>query len=301
MLVSIVIPTRNRTRQLRRAIESCLAQSYEAIEVIVVDDGSDSLDYIDALKLHFPERVVFFALYENKGGSYARNFGAERAAGAYVLFLDSDDELDPDAIQKHLDFRSVNPGLDLAITYGRGRRVSIDKSGGRRVGQAYPSRGLREGERVGEYLFSLEGKIFTPSMLVPSVLLGKLKFNEGLRRHQDYGFVLDASQRNRVSFYYIDQVVFNWISDFADEGAKAKGVSLDVSKVFLELYLPLLSKHELSLYLRNIGSSVAVASRDPLGFYRLCRKYCSLRAALYVTAVSFVNAFAKRAYVKFFK
>lgn len=300
-LVSIVIPTRNRVRQLHRALESCVRQSHPEIEVLVVDDGSDSLDYIESLKSYFPSRVYFFALPENKGGSYARNFGIEKTVGDYVLFLDSDDELDPDAIAKHLEFRSAHGGLELAITYGRGRRVSIDESGSRKSGEIYPDRGLNQGERVGEYLFSLEGKIFTPSMMVPRVLLNRLRFNEGLRRHQDYGFVFDASRRDGVSFCYIDQVVFNWISDYADEGAKAKGINLDVSQTFLNHYLPLMTSRELRLYLRNIASSVAVAGRDPIGFYRLCSQYYTRPKAVYVTVISFVNVFARRVYVKLFK
>lgn len=300
-LVSIVIPTRNRVRQLRRALESCVRQSHPEIEVLVVDDGSDSLDYIESLRSDFPERVYFFSLPENKGGSYARNFGIDKAVGQYVLFLDSDDELDPDAVAKHLEFRSAHAGLELAITYGRGQRVSIDESGRRKSGEIYPHRGLNQGERVGEYLFSLEGKIFTPSMLVPRVLLKRLRFNERLRRHQDYGFVFDAAQREGVSFCYIDQVVFNWISDYADEGAKGKGINLDVSQVFLSLYLPLMTSRELRLYLVNIASSVAVAGRDPVGFYRLCSQYYAPPKAVYVTVISFVHAFARRVYVKLFK
>lgn len=300
-LVTIVIPTRNRVRQLRRALESCIRQSHSEIEVLVVDDASDSLDYFDSLKADFPSFVHFFALPENRGGSYARNFGVEKSSGDYVLFLDSDDELDPDAIGKHLRFRSAHGGLELAITYGRGQRVSIDETGSRKIGEVYPARGLKPGERVGEYLFSLEGKIFTPSMMVPKRLFSRLRFNEELRRHQDYGFVFDASQREGVAFCYIDQVVFNWISDYADEGVNKKGINLNVSRVFLNLYSPLMTSYELRLYLRNIASSVAVAGLDLVGFYRLCCQYYMRSEAVYVTVSAFAFAFARRVYVKLFK
>jgi glycosyltransferase involved in cell wall biosynthesis len=297
-LVSIIIPTRNRVRQLDRALQSCVRQSHKKFEVLIIDDGSDSTDYIEAMRRQYPKCVSFFALKENKGGSHARNVGIDKATGEYVLFLDSDDELDPDALKNHLDCRVKHGGLSGSITYGQGQRVLIDGSGSRTIGEIYPARGINPNERVGEYLFSLEGKIFTPSMMVPRRVLQRLRFNEKLPRHQDYGFVLDASIRYSIPFHYIDQVVFRWISDSEDEGSRLKGVNLNVSRVFLSIYGTLITPHERVLYLRNIASSVAAARMDFFGFHRLCKEYGVGNDVMSVSLRIFLTALVKRVYAK---
>lgn len=300
-LVSIVIPTRNRKNQLERAIQSCLAQTYDRFEIVVVDDGSDEVDYLEAIKSRYPEKLQAWALLINHGGSFARNCGVDHCHGEFVVFLDSDDELQPHALEAHLEARRGFSDQDRVITFGRGRRVRIDRLGNRFLGDEYPGRGIQPDERVGEYLFSLEGKIFTPSMMVSRALLSRLKFNERLKRHQDYGFVLDAFSRLGVKFQFVDQVVFNWVSDALDEGSQKKGISLEVSREFLQLYCDVLSNKEVTLYLGNIAASMAVVSFDLLGLIRLYADYSDEAYPVVVGTTKFASGFAKRVYAKLFR
>lgn len=91
-LVSVVVPTYNRGRLLPRCIESILAQTYQNLEVLVVDDGStdDTRDVVGGLAAD--ARVRYLPLPTNQGANAARNAGIRQSTGALVAFLDSDDE-----------------------------------------------------------------------------------------------------------------------------------------------------------------------------------------------------------------
>ncbi len=106
-LVSVVIPTYNRTHQTIAAIESVLAQTYTNVEVIVVDDGSEGgsgqvVERFIAQKTNEGQRVLFFS-QPNQGASVARNTGIAKAAGDYIAFLDSDDAWLPEKLEMQLN------------------------------------------------------------------------------------------------------------------------------------------------------------------------------------------------------
>lgn len=88
--VSVVIPTYNRARLLRRAIQSVLAQTFTDFEILIVDDGST--DDTPAVVEGFDDaRIRYLPQPENAGVSAARNRGLREARGAFIAFLDSDD------------------------------------------------------------------------------------------------------------------------------------------------------------------------------------------------------------------
>lgn len=96
-LVSIVIPNFNYGRYLRIAIDSALAQTYLPVEVIVVDDGStdDSREVIES----YGERIVAI-IKANGGHGSALNAGYAASRGEIVIFLDADDDLVPEAVER---------------------------------------------------------------------------------------------------------------------------------------------------------------------------------------------------------
>lgn len=100
--VSVVVPTYNRATVLPRAIDSVLEQTVDDVEVVVVDDGStdDTESVVDG---YDDERVRYIAHDDNRGANVARNTGIEAATGAYVAFLDSDDEWRPTKLVAQLD------------------------------------------------------------------------------------------------------------------------------------------------------------------------------------------------------
>jgi len=120
MQVSIVLPCYNAERYLGRCIASLFGQTHRPLELIAVDDGSTdgtaALLEEAARYAPFPMRVLKQA---NAGACAARNRGLEEAAGAYVQFMDADDEIAPDKIQRHLELALANAECDLVIGSAR--------------------------------------------------------------------------------------------------------------------------------------------------------------------------------------
>ena len=101
-LISIVIPVYNGEKTIEQAIVSAQAQTYQNIEIVVVNDGSkDHTDFICRKLASKDCRIRYFAT-PNSGVSAARNFGIQHSNGTYLAFLDSDDALYPNFVQEML-------------------------------------------------------------------------------------------------------------------------------------------------------------------------------------------------------
>jgi glycosyltransferase involved in cell wall biosynthesis len=110
-LVSIVIPTYNRSLSLFRTLESVFQQSYRNFEVIVVDDGSQC--DITHVVAHYPVKKTLRQVHS--GANVARNNGWKHASGEYLLFLDDDICLDPTFLEKMVN--ALNVEKDAAFSY----------------------------------------------------------------------------------------------------------------------------------------------------------------------------------------
>lgn len=124
-MISVIIPTYNRAHTLGRALDSVLAQSRPAAEIIVVDDGSGDASR-DLLERDYPQvRVIY---QENQGVSAARNRAIEAASGDWLAFLDSDDAWLPQKLERQMQLLEQQPGHLLVhsdeIWIRNGRRVN---------------------------------------------------------------------------------------------------------------------------------------------------------------------------------
>lgn len=106
-LVSIVIPCYNAGRWLREAIDSCLGQTYPNLEIIVVDDGSTD-DSLSIARSYGSDIVV--STGPNKGESGARNKGFSLSHGDFIQFLDADDYLLPEKIERQVALLETEGG-----------------------------------------------------------------------------------------------------------------------------------------------------------------------------------------------
>lgn len=100
-LISIVVPTFNRTEYLERTLNSILNQTFQDFEIIVVDDNPDSR-LKEQTKLLENKKIQYFKNDANKGACFSRNFGAWKAKGEYIAFLDDDDEWLPCKLEKQI-------------------------------------------------------------------------------------------------------------------------------------------------------------------------------------------------------
>jgi GT2 family glycosyltransferase/glycosyltransferase involved in cell wall biosynthesis len=125
-LVSVIIPTCNRPRELLRALESVVSQTYPNLEIIIVNDGNGDLK---PLLKRFQNRrpVKLVAHQQNRGAGAARNTGLRAARGEYIAFLDDDDIYYPEHIRTLVDTLESNPALVAA--YSDANQTTLDMTG----------------------------------------------------------------------------------------------------------------------------------------------------------------------------
>ncbi|HEV8177583.1 MAG TPA: glycosyltransferase [Gemmatimonadales bacterium] len=119
--VSVIIPCYGQAHFLHDSIRSVLAQTYRPWELIVIDDGS--LDDVSAVVRHYPE--VRYHRQDNQGLSAARNRGMAESTGEFLVFLDADDRLLPEALDAGVAALSARPGCGFVW----GSRRLIDAEG----------------------------------------------------------------------------------------------------------------------------------------------------------------------------
>lgn len=117
MKISVVIPTYNRAKMLKRAIESVLAQSYQDYEIIVMDDGSTD-NTTEIVKAFNDHRIRYVRFAYNSGGSMKpRTFGIGIALGIYIAILDDDSYwMDTDKLKLQVYFLDRHPAHLLVGT-----------------------------------------------------------------------------------------------------------------------------------------------------------------------------------------
>lgn len=129
--VSVVIPSYNSAQFLPEAIESILGQTLPVFEIIVVDDGST--DETKEICDRYPKVTYFYQ--KNQGHATARNTGLRISTGEYIIFLDSDDCLLPEAIE--IGVKHLNALPEVGLVFGRYFFYSIQPDGSYKVEEKY--------------------------------------------------------------------------------------------------------------------------------------------------------------------
>ena len=204
--VSVVLTTFNRSALLPRSIASVLAQTHRDFELIVVDDGStddtqEVLARIDDLRM----RVVRHE--RNLGVSGARNTGVAATTGTFVCFHDDDDEWLPDKLAVELDVVSGQPDPDNVLLYSQ---IVVDDGISSNV---LPTRGLRPGEPLCEYLLCGEGLLHPDTVMIPRPLIAAAPFpTQGISRLEDQNVWL-ALEEKGVTFVFVERALAVWHAD----------------------------------------------------------------------------------------
>ena len=121
-LVSVIIPCYRQARFLGEAIESVLSQTHRNFEIIVVDDGSP--DNVFNVTRCYPG--VHYIRQENLGQGAARNTGLYKSKGRYLVFLDADDRLLPEALETNLNF--LDEQQNCVFVYGCVKLIAANGS-----------------------------------------------------------------------------------------------------------------------------------------------------------------------------
>lgn len=203
-LISIIIPTFQRAHLLARAYRSVANQTFEDWELLIIDDGSSDGTEVMAKKwqesdprIHFYKRPTD----RKKGASTCRNIGIENAKGSMIAFLDSDDEW-------------YEERLEACVKYMQAHQINALYSGaeirGKSASYLRTSRELIQGESLFDFLLKNDSFIPTPSLIVDSTIAKKAKFNEELRQHEDYEFILKVGEYTPWSFFEDYGVIVHW-------------------------------------------------------------------------------------------
>ena len=189
-LVSVVVPTYDRPQLVVRAVRSVLAQTLEAIEVIVVQDGPNG-STVQALAQIEDPRLNVHVLAENVGTAAASNAGVARARAQWIAFLDDDDEFLPQKLELQLlaaQRSSHRYPIVLCRIIGR------TKSGDR----VWPRRGPAPGEPISEWLFCRKSPFFGEGLMQSDMifahrdLLQAVPLGDDLHEHDDIDWALRA-------------------------------------------------------------------------------------------------------------
>jgi len=202
-LVTVVIPTHNRPNLLERAVRSVLLQTIADLEVIVVVDGPDSstVSALEAMQSADP-RLRFLALPQNVGGSDARNAGIEGAKGKWIALLDDDDEWLPQKLEKQLALGKSSSHSSPVISCEIIARTPTEEYIAPRRKPFLPFADYSWGRRS---FFRSEGTLYCPTLVAPSALFRTCRFTSGLRRHQDWDWLIRAFALPGVGLEFISE------------------------------------------------------------------------------------------------
>jgi len=209
-LVSVIIPTFNRANFIARAITNALKQSYQNIEVIVVDDASTDSTSAVVQAIDDP-RVNYVRLDKNSGPSTARNRGVDFAKGLFIAYLDSDDEWDSKKIELQLTAVIQQAAPYHVVCYTQATVVGNDST------YLLPTRGIGKGEPVGDYvLCGSEGLIQTSSVMLSRELAIAYPFPTDQKIFEDWDLFLRLDDSG-VKWLYLDQPLINWHNDARED------------------------------------------------------------------------------------
>lgn len=192
-LVSVVIPAWNAEKTLARTLQSVLSQTVSSLQVIVVDDGSTDDTAAVARRAAGADPRVTVVSRENGGVAAARNEGISLCTGKYIRFVDADDTLPPDSMERMVS-RAEQDGADLVI--GGYTMYIRDLARFRNLENREDTVSCDELLRLlcphaNSYFYGvLWNKLFRRK----EVLSGNVRFTGGLNWGEDFCFVVDYLQ-----------------------------------------------------------------------------------------------------------
>lgn len=192
--VSVIIPTYNREGTILRAVESVLNQTYQNLEVLVVDDGSTdrTVELVAAIE---DDRVKCIVLELNSGAANARNVGVEYATGEWIAFQDSDDSWQREKLVKQMEYVRRFPKYDLL--YGE-CKVHLD-DGRTAIAPLQPWPQIMEGDMLKTLL--LRNVISMPTILVKrEAFLQSGGFDVSYKALEDWEFLIRFSRQHKIGF-----------------------------------------------------------------------------------------------------
>lgn len=213
-LISIIVPIYNNHKSLDSCLESLLKQSYKKIEILLVDDGSTdgSSEICDKYAKSYKRIRVFHK--KNGGVSSARNFGIKNAKGEFIFFVDADDSIVNDALEKLINI-FIEKNVDLAVgdflTKGKENNLFENKF-------LYSDSKFMDKDKiiyeVINYLkrptgFSIFNYVWGKLYKTAVIKENNLFFDENLSVYEDVKFIFEYLE-NINSLFYMRNHIYNY-------------------------------------------------------------------------------------------
>ena len=206
--VSVIIPAYNAEMFIERAIDSALNQTYNNIEVIVINDGSvDETEKKVSAYVQKYENVKLIST-ENGGVCQARNIGIESSTGEYLTFLDADDEILPDAVEIMLE-TAIRENADI-VNAKKSEQYGVKEQELSLTGEEYLVKCI-EDHHIG---YSSVRKLFKRSFLGDNI-----RFEVGKKIHEDSFFNFECAL-NQPKFIHIEKDSYKV---YQTEGSASRG------------------------------------------------------------------------------
>lgn len=192
MKVSIIVPVYNTKKYLKKCIDSVIGQTYDNIEIIIINDcSSQNID--EVVNKYQDERIIYLKNNKNMGIGYNRNLGIRKAVGDYICFVDSDDYVKVDFVEKMVD-KCIKEDLDMCICdYNY-----VSEESGKVQGVKLTSFNTTNLDKTPSLLVDIPlgpcNKMYKKEM----ILNNNIKFSETLK-YEDVSFVAGA-------LYYSDKI-----------------------------------------------------------------------------------------------
>jgi len=207
--VSVIVPIYNVKKYLKACLDSILGQTYQNLEIILVDDGaSDGSEKIVDEYAKKDGRVV--AIHKENGGqSSARNVGIERASGDFISFVDGDDEIAPNFIESLLG--KMDDRTDLAVSAIYYRWLRSGNECGVYTNYVRKQRKHESIENYMTFLLVIDGRMYSSvNKLYRAEIIkeNQLKFTEKMKFAEDTRFVLSYLKKMKGGIKFVLQPLY---------------------------------------------------------------------------------------------
>ncbi len=245
MLVSIIVPIYNVEQYLVRCIDSIINQTYQELEIILVNDGSPDGSLNICNDYAQMDQRIKVITQDNKGLSGARNTGIISAKGEYISFIDADDRVEESMIESYVNVaKEYNPDVILTniYQYHKGNLTYTETKNNLPYGKVLNKKLISEHiiqPYYGGYLGIIPSactKLYKRNFLKNYSLL----FDQTLKRSEDYWFNLFVFQ-NSEYVYCLNKSFYHY---YSNQGSMIKSFREGQFQAFLDNRTKLLKAHE---------------------------------------------------------
>lgn len=250
--VSIIVPVYNAEKYIERCIKSLIEQTYNNIEIILINDGSkdDSLSILRGFESR-DDRIILID-QSNRGPSSARNIGIEKSIGDYIAFIDADDDIELNYIEKMLEHAYILNADMVVCNYKEVRIEGEIKSSIFTFindGEAYNC----DTNCIGEVLCGRGGLVWGKLLKSSIIKENKIRFDENISMCEDLLFTLEFIKNTKVVSKVNDYLyIHNKYNDESITSKYNKELFNDQVKVQRELEEFVYSNNFNNSYIENI-------------------------------------------------